>query len=254
MTVPVEQFTDEERERLAPHFTNLDRPVFGLVNLPETVKGAMFARYSRYPGRCGGCSSTSSPTRCPWSRRSRGRRTSARPSSTRGSSSATATTRSRSSAARTSRGMDVEPADEDPPAAAPRRLPRAVDALHRVRRAARRLRLPVPPRPALRPEYERAMTTCSRVLPLLEGTSAWVGERFPAARTSRPPRTARRPREGARPRAGAAAGGLALAHGHLRERPGVRAARPASARAPARRGDAYGGCCSRSCRRSSRAL
>src|SRR3982751_242045 len=50
MPVPVEQFTDGERERLAPHFTNLDRPVFGLVNLPETVKGALFARYSRYPG------------------------------------------------------------------------------------------------------------------------------------------------------------------------------------------------------------
>jgi thymidylate synthase ThyX len=50
VTVPVESFTDEERERLAPHFTNLDRPVFGLVNLPETVKGALFARYSRYPG------------------------------------------------------------------------------------------------------------------------------------------------------------------------------------------------------------
>jgi thymidylate synthase ThyX len=50
MPVPVEQFTEEERERLAPHFTNLDRPVFGLVNLPETVKGALFARYSRYAG------------------------------------------------------------------------------------------------------------------------------------------------------------------------------------------------------------
>src|SRR5436305_7339552 len=50
VTYPVESFTDEERERLVPHFTNLDRPVFGLVNLPETVKGAMFARYSRYPG------------------------------------------------------------------------------------------------------------------------------------------------------------------------------------------------------------
>jgi thymidylate synthase ThyX len=50
LPLPVETFTDEERERLAPHFTNLDRPVFGLVNLPETVKGALFARYSRYPG------------------------------------------------------------------------------------------------------------------------------------------------------------------------------------------------------------
>ena len=39
-----------ERERIAPHFTNLDGPVFALVNLPETVKGALFARYSRYPG------------------------------------------------------------------------------------------------------------------------------------------------------------------------------------------------------------
>ncbi len=50
MQYPVESFTDAERERLSAHFTNLDRPVFALVNLPETVKGALFARYSRYPG------------------------------------------------------------------------------------------------------------------------------------------------------------------------------------------------------------
>jgi len=47
---PVETFTPAEAARLAPHFTNLDRPVFALVNLPETVKGALFARYSRYQG------------------------------------------------------------------------------------------------------------------------------------------------------------------------------------------------------------
>jgi thymidylate synthase ThyX len=47
---PVESFTQEEQDLLRPHFTNLDRPVFCLVNLPETVKGALFARYSRYPG------------------------------------------------------------------------------------------------------------------------------------------------------------------------------------------------------------
>jgi thymidylate synthase ThyX len=47
---PAESFTESERERLRAHFTNLDRPVFALVNLPETVKGALFARYSRYPG------------------------------------------------------------------------------------------------------------------------------------------------------------------------------------------------------------
>ncbi|MFL5893823.1 MAG: FAD-dependent thymidylate synthase [Thermoleophilaceae bacterium] len=50
MQYPVETFTAEERAALEPHFTNLDRPVFALVNLPETVKGALFARYSRYPG------------------------------------------------------------------------------------------------------------------------------------------------------------------------------------------------------------
>ena len=50
MEYPLESFTESERELLRAHFTNLDRPVFALVNLPETVKGALFARYSRYPG------------------------------------------------------------------------------------------------------------------------------------------------------------------------------------------------------------
>ncbi|MBV9310981.1 MAG: FAD-dependent thymidylate synthase [Solirubrobacterales bacterium] len=50
MEYPVESFSESERSRLVPHFTNLDQPVFALVNLPETVKGALFARYSRYPG------------------------------------------------------------------------------------------------------------------------------------------------------------------------------------------------------------
>ena len=45
----VEPFTPEERAALAPYFTNLDGPVFALVNLPEVVKGALFARYSRSP-------------------------------------------------------------------------------------------------------------------------------------------------------------------------------------------------------------
>jgi thymidylate synthase ThyX len=50
MSGGVEDFTADERARLAPHFSNVDGPVFALVDLPETVKGAMFARYSRYPG------------------------------------------------------------------------------------------------------------------------------------------------------------------------------------------------------------
>jgi thymidylate synthase ThyX len=45
----MESFTADERAALAPYFTNLDSPVFALVNLPEVVKGALFARYSRSP-------------------------------------------------------------------------------------------------------------------------------------------------------------------------------------------------------------
>jgi|TARA_B100002003_G_scaffold120076_1_gene110687 thymidylate synthase ThyX len=45
--VSAEQFTPDERRALAPYFTNLDHRVFALTNLPEVVKGALFARYSR---------------------------------------------------------------------------------------------------------------------------------------------------------------------------------------------------------------
>ena len=43
----VENFSEDEAAILRRYFTNLDRPVFALVNLPEVVKGALFARYSR---------------------------------------------------------------------------------------------------------------------------------------------------------------------------------------------------------------
>lgn len=42
-----ESFTKEEETVLLRHFTNVDLPVFALYNLPEVVKGALFARYSR---------------------------------------------------------------------------------------------------------------------------------------------------------------------------------------------------------------
>jgi thymidylate synthase ThyX len=42
-----EDFTSDEQDVLRRYFTNLDGPVFALVNLPEVVKGALFARYSR---------------------------------------------------------------------------------------------------------------------------------------------------------------------------------------------------------------
>jgi thymidylate synthase ThyX len=42
-----ERFTPAEIRALVPYFSNTDRSVFALKNLPETVKGALFARYSR---------------------------------------------------------------------------------------------------------------------------------------------------------------------------------------------------------------
>ncbi len=44
-----EEFSAGEADILRRYFTNLDGPVFALVNLPEVVKGALFARYSRSP-------------------------------------------------------------------------------------------------------------------------------------------------------------------------------------------------------------
>src|SRR2546430_5258618 len=42
-----EEFSGGEADILRRYVTNLDQPIFALVNLPETVKGALFARYSR---------------------------------------------------------------------------------------------------------------------------------------------------------------------------------------------------------------
>lgn len=45
----VETFTPSELEVINRYFTNADLPVFGIRGLPEVVKGALFARYSRSP-------------------------------------------------------------------------------------------------------------------------------------------------------------------------------------------------------------
>ena len=47
MSYVSEEFSKAEREVLRPYVSNLEGPVFALVNLPEVVKGALFARYSR---------------------------------------------------------------------------------------------------------------------------------------------------------------------------------------------------------------
>ena len=43
------EFSPQERDILSRHFSSIDGPVFALTNLPDVVKGALFARYSRSP-------------------------------------------------------------------------------------------------------------------------------------------------------------------------------------------------------------
>ncbi len=140
MRYPVEQFTAEERALLAPHFTNLDRPVFALVNLPETVKGALFARYSRYSGTVRRLYleefAADAPARRAALRRRRGR---ARRGALR-----TRLPRLRRRLDRPGRRrprrlrVGLQHPHQGPAARPPRRLPGAVDPLHPLRQAAAR--------------------------------------------------------------------------------------------------------------------
>src|SRR6266498_2287040 len=47
LTPSSETLTPEEAQSIAPFFSNTDRSVVALMNLPEVVKGALFSRYSR---------------------------------------------------------------------------------------------------------------------------------------------------------------------------------------------------------------
>ena len=47
LTESSEALTPQEAKSIEPFFTNTDRSVVALVNLPEVVKGALFSRYSR---------------------------------------------------------------------------------------------------------------------------------------------------------------------------------------------------------------
>jgi thymidylate synthase ThyX len=49
MRSPDPEFSPQECDILRRHFSNVDGPVFALTNLPDVVKGALFARYSRSP-------------------------------------------------------------------------------------------------------------------------------------------------------------------------------------------------------------
>ena len=156
MDYPVENFTAEERAapraRISPIWT---RPVFALVNLPETVKGALFARYSRYGGTLRRLFLDEFADDLPSGAGADLRR--------RGGTARGAALRADlpglrrrlgGPARRGARGLRVglERDDQGAAAAAAGRLPGAVDALHRLRRAdGRRRRLPLLARSGARP-------------------------------------------------------------------------------------------------------
>ncbi len=43
----IDTFSESEQKILSPFFTNMDKNVFVLVNMPEVIKGTLFSRYSR---------------------------------------------------------------------------------------------------------------------------------------------------------------------------------------------------------------
>ncbi|MBI4177182.1 MAG: FAD-dependent thymidylate synthase [Candidatus Aenigmarchaeota archaeon] len=43
----IDEFTEDEKNVLRPFFSNMDKDIFVIKNLPEVVKGALFSRYSR---------------------------------------------------------------------------------------------------------------------------------------------------------------------------------------------------------------
>ena len=191
--------------------------------------------------RCGGCSSTSSPTRCPSVDRRVGRgRGRARRAALRADLPRLRRRLGRAARRRARRlRVGLERADEGAAAPAARRLPRAVDALHRLRRAdARAAATATTATRRSGREYERAMDALFDDLRRSAAARHRVGRRAVPAPRRRAERRARArdQGQGARPPARPAAGRVAVAHGHLRHRPDLRAADPAPARAPAARG------------------
>ena len=250
---PWRSFTPAERARLAPHFSNVDGPVFALVGSAGDGQGRdvrPLLALSR--ARCGGCSWTSSRTRCPSARRG-GRRRRGRAGGgalrahlrrLRGRLGGAARRRAhrvrvgaRTSSPRccSARGSRATWSSRRATSPTTRRCPAAATATTATRRSAR----------STRRRWTSLFDAYSQALPRVR---AWVDSTYPGrARRVRGGAPARGQGQGAGPAARAAARRVAVAHGHLRERPGLRAADPAPARAPAARGarvrraDARGG-------------
>ena len=242
-----ERFTADEEAVLRRYVTNLDQPVFALVNLPEVVKGALFARYSRSPKSLRrlfldefvGDLDVSGDATVDATVGLRARRAALRAGLRRVRRRLGRPARRRPPRLR----AVVQRAVQGPRVGTPHGLPRAVDALHRLQPAARQRAVPLlpaarDPRLAARRPLRRRDGPGVRHLRRAAAAHAGLGGRAvsPAGRRQRlrvPPGDPRQvPRRAARP----AAGGVAVQHRHLRHGPVLRAVAAAHARAPAARG------------------
>ena len=242
MRYPVDELTAEERARIAPHVSNLEAPVFALVNLPETVKGALFARYSRYPGTLRRLFldefADSLPATARGVRRrggqARGRALRAHLRRLR--------RRQRGPARRRPRRRASGAPTSSPSCCSGPRLGAYLEQSTRYL-AYDHAMAPGAGYRYYRDDRARAGVRGGDGLPVHHllrraPARARMGRRDLPARRRRVGRRPqpRRQREGVRPAARPAARRLAVAHGHLRDRPGLRAADPAPARPSAARG------------------
>ena len=235
--------TETEQAAVAPYFTNLDRPVFALVNLPETVKGALFARYSRsakplrrlfldeFYSEVGGATATSSVGI------ERAERLYARVFNEYGDDSV-AQLGGVHLAVENASNVLTKVLERGPPDG----VSRAVHALHPVHRAqGRAWRYLVPAELDGHPLRARFVETLDRAFEIyarwIDPMRAWFERKYPKAAGDS---DARLPggdsRQGARHAARHAAGRDRVEPRHLRHGPGLRSADPADARASAGRG------------------
>ena len=174
MQYVAEHFTSDEQDILRPYFTNVDGPVFALVNLPEVVKGALFARYSRsdkslrrlFLDEFVGTLDITGDLIDRRERRAEARRGALRPRVPRVRRRLRRAARRRAPRVR----AGVEPAHQGARVGSAHGVPRAVDALHRVRQPPRRsVPVPAPARGARVAARRRATsassTRCSRATP-----------------------------------------------------------------------------------------
>ena len=243
-----DEFTPDERRALEPYFTNLDGPVFALVEPARDREGRALRTLlavgqvaaPALPRRVldGGSQPGGQPADGRGGHRARRTALRARVLGVRRRLGGPARRRApglRAGVERADEGARVGPADG---------LPRAVHALRalhgpagralevpgaaraRARRAARPLRRDARPRVRGLRALDRA--DAGALPPALPEHGGRLGGRVPRGH----------PREGARHLARPAAGGHAVERRHLRHGPGLRGAAAAHARAPARRGRA----------------